>query len=218
MNDHESGSFKIDLDEDEPELSPMHEGDGDAKLEKLSHRITIISIILPCLIGVILYITYADIKNRVNKNENTGVMEVQNLQAELEKRISEVTSKHTEFTKTLNDKLLSMDKSIASLSKEIKNTNSALNKINASKADKKEQASAIANLDKTLNPIKKKINKLAKGMDALDSNTSKKIAGLSESLDKSGNDVIKLKSELSTISTEKIDKDVLDWKKVMMIR
>jgi hypothetical protein len=62
MENNSPSNFKIRLDDDNPEAIFKEEMD-DLRIEKLSQRLTIMTILVPILIGVILFIAYFDIKN-----------------------------------------------------------------------------------------------------------------------------------------------------------
>jgi hypothetical protein len=59
IDDEQYSSFKFDGDGDEEpnsEQTIYQEEAKDRRVEKLSHRVTIISILIPVLIGVVFYI------------------------------------------------------------------------------------------------------------------------------------------------------------------
>ena len=84
--------FKMRMDNGETE-SLFAEERSDLRLEKLTQKVTIISILLPVLIGVILVISYLDIKSRVTTVQDTGESGVQSLSQNLESRFSSLSVK-----------------------------------------------------------------------------------------------------------------------------
>lgn len=60
----------------------------DLKIEKLGNKITIISIILPCLIGAILVYAYIDISSRVVDAKDSGQNEIQVIAQDMEAKIN----------------------------------------------------------------------------------------------------------------------------------
>ena len=84
IDDEQYPSFKFEGDEEpESEQAVFQEDAKDRKVEKLSHRVTIISILIPVLVGAIFYIAYRDITSRVSQNQDVGAMEIQNLSSQL---------------------------------------------------------------------------------------------------------------------------------------
>ena len=80
------------MDTDGSESIYAEERNG-LRLEKLAQRVTIISILLPVLIGIILVISYLDIKSRVSTLQDTGESAVQSLSKNLESRFSSLSVK-----------------------------------------------------------------------------------------------------------------------------
>jgi hypothetical protein len=61
-----------------------HEEMKDLRVEKLSQRITLISILLPCLIAVVIYFGYRDLAGRVHQGRDSRNLEVQKLSKQME--------------------------------------------------------------------------------------------------------------------------------------
>ena len=61
---------------------------NELKIEKLGNRITIISFILPCLIGAVLLYAYMDINHRVVDAKDSGQSEIQQITQEMESKIN----------------------------------------------------------------------------------------------------------------------------------
>jgi len=63
---------------------------NELKIEKLGNRITIISFILPCLIGAILVYVYMDINNRVVDAKDSGQSKIERVTQDMEIKINAV--------------------------------------------------------------------------------------------------------------------------------
>ncbi len=61
---------------------------NELKIEKLGNRITIISFILPCLIGAIVFYAYMDINHRVVDAKDSGQTEIQQITQDMEDKIN----------------------------------------------------------------------------------------------------------------------------------
>ena len=92
--------FRFEDDEQEPE-SFYHEELKDLRVEKLSQRLTLLSILLPCLIAVAIYFGYQDLSGRVSRSHDTGSIEVQRLTKELEDLSKKFNEKLITFSTTL---------------------------------------------------------------------------------------------------------------------
>jgi chromosome segregation ATPase len=163
IDDEEYSSFKFNGD-DEPEPVPeqalYQEEARDRRIEKISHRVTIISILIPVLLGVVFYITYRDITSRVSQSQDTGAMEIQNLSTQLEDQFEALSKKYGELEVSLAQKLATLEKVDKSMTANLKQAQEMVSKINATKVDKKEQQDAIAKIDTALGPIRKELESL----------------------------------------------------------
>jgi septal ring factor EnvC (AmiA/AmiB activator) len=186
MVEENPSEFRFSIDDQDPETF-YHEELKDLRVEQLSQRIMLLSILLPILIGVAIFFAYRDLTGRVSRSQDTGVVEVQRISSELEelsKNFNEklitfsttLSSQDKDFGTTVSGKLAAVNKNVAALNKSVaalnKNfksldqnlhkTRSTLNKLAASKADKKSQQAAVAKINDGLKPLKKELKSLAK--------------------------------------------------------
>ena len=171
----------------------------DLRLEKLNQRVTIITILIPCLIGIILFIAYRDLTGRVTETEFSGSKEVQALSTELEKKLTAITTQHSEFQATLTSKIAGFEQTVSGLDQKLKSVNDALTlvkkdldktgatlkSVSASKVDKKDQKAAIEKINATLVPIRRDLEGLAPLSKDV-SNLSNNINGLSSDTSSQG--------------------------------
>ena len=230
IDDEQYSSFKFNGDdEEEPdsEQTIYQEEARDRRVEKLSHRVTIISILIPVLIGVIFYIAYREITGRVSQSQDTGAMEIQNLSSQLEENFAKLSVKYGELEAALTQKLEALEKVDRSMKANLKQAEDTVAKINATKVDKKDQEDAIAKIDKALNPIRQELKSiksvttdmqtqtkdLKQQLAALSANLNQLSASTEKTLKESAaihtKELTAIQSELSTLSGRKMDKDAL---------
>jgi septal ring factor EnvC (AmiA/AmiB activator) len=227
MSKDDSKDFIIEeTDDDEYADSLFREEMKDLRVEKLNQRVTIITILIPCLIGVILFIAYRDLTGKVSQSEFSGSKEVQALSDELEENFALLTKQDSEFqaklaehiasiektTAALNERLKSLDSALKQTGQNIDRTREALKSIDAAKIDKKEQKASIEKINNTLIPIRKNLeelgpmrqdlNKLSAEMKALDENIRKDLTTVSTSVAKTGQDLTQLQSALDQVHTK----------------
>jgi chromosome segregation ATPase len=177
MAERKPPEFRFNSDDQEPDEF-YHEEMKDLRVEKLSQRITLISILLPCLIAVALYFGYRDLTGRVHKGRDNRDQEVQQLSDQLEALSEKFNEKLDTFSTTISsqDKKISdsiagqlntinanidvLNKNMASLNENLEQAQNAIKKLDNAKADKKSQATAIANLEADLDPLKNEIQSL----------------------------------------------------------
>jgi chromosome segregation ATPase len=177
MAERKPPEFRFNADDQEPDEF-YHEEMKDLRVEKLSQRITLISILLPCLIAVALYFGYRDLTGRVHKGRDNRDQEVQQLSDQLEALSEKFNEKLDTFSTTISsqDKKISdsisgqlntinanidvLNKNMASLNENLEQAQNAIKKLDNAKADKKSQATAIADLEADLDPLKNEIQSL----------------------------------------------------------
>jgi DNA repair exonuclease SbcCD ATPase subunit len=139
-----------------------HEEINTLKIDKLSNRVTIISVILPCIIGAILIFGYLDMKERVVDADQTKQSQVENLSSELKEKLNALDVKIAKNNFEIENSLPELKKKALALEGEIA-------KLTSSKADTKvvkEQLSKFesrvagnTNQNKSINKAVEKINK-----------------------------------------------------------
>jgi DNA repair exonuclease SbcCD ATPase subunit len=152
-------SFRISFDEEPPEESErqVQAEIEDLKVEKLSHRVTLITILIPILIVVILGVTYFDIKRRVISTETSGSRGVENLSRDLESRFSSLSLRQAELEENFKSQSARTDEAAAAMGVRIKETDAALKALGAStisqKGLNKTVTETLGALDEKLAPL-----------------------------------------------------------------
>ena len=236
MAERKPPEFQFSSDDQEPDEF-YHEEMKDLRIEKLNQRITLISILLPCLIAVAIYFGYRDLSGRVNQGQDSGNIEVQKLSEQMEALSKKFNEKLITFSTTLsaqdqdfgnsisgklntiNNNIKVLNQSMKSLNQNLKQTQSALTKIDKAKADKKNQEAAIAKLEADLNPLKNEFQSLTEIRGDLKSVSSelKNLASqFTEEMQKIAENTGKFKKEYDLLQasiarqlSEKIDKAAL---------
>ncbi len=231
--DYKEFNFDKIADEEYPD-SLYQEEMKDLRVEKLNQRVTIITILLPCLIGVILFIAYRDLTGRVSQSEFSGSKEIQALSVELEEKFKNIAAQFTEVQNSLDEKITSLEKKIIALNENLNKLNeidtnikqnlnksdTTLQTISAAKVDKKEHAAAIEKINNSLvlirkdlealAPVNKDIASLSSEMKTLEKRLGEEMTALSETIAKTDNDLMQIQAGLATLAGQKLDKDSLD--------
>lgn len=232
--------FKFNGDEQEPE-SFYHEELKDLRVEKLSQRVTLLSILLPCLMAVALYFAYQDLSDRVSRSHDTGSLEVQRLTKELEDLSKNFNEKLINFSTTLSTqdkdfgtsiegRLFAINKNIGELQNKFKSLNENLKRdlkqnqetierLKASKADKKSQAVAVEKINAAIKPLKKELQTLktirqdlktvSGDIKKLESKLTKKLAAVTANTEQVGKEYEQFQASLTKLSGKTIDQDTL---------
>ena len=177
MAEKKPPEFRFNIDDQEPDEFYQEEM-KDLRVEKLSQRITLISILLPCLIAVVLYIGYRDLTGRVHKGRDNRNQEVQQLSNQMEALSEKFNEKMETFSttmssqdqkfsdsisgqlNTINTNIDVLNKNVAALNENLEQTQNTIKKLDITKADKKSLATAVANLKADLEALKNEIQSL----------------------------------------------------------
>ncbi len=173
--------FRFDNNEAEPE-SFYHEELKDLRVEKLSQRMTLLTILLPCLIAVAFYFGYQNLSGQIGRSDDTGSQEIRRLTKEIDDLSKSFNEKLINFSTTLSTqdkdfgtsiegRLFGMTQSIDKLQKNVKTLNEDLKrnfdesqkiieKLKVSKADKKNLAVAVEKFNASIKPLQTEMQKL----------------------------------------------------------
>jgi predicted nucleic acid-binding Zn-ribbon protein len=178
MAEKKPPEFRFNVDDQEEPDEFYHEEMRDLRVEKLSQRITVISILLPCLIAVAIYFGYRDLTDRVHKGRDNRDFEVKQLSKQMEvlsEKFNEkldtfstaISSQDQKFSDSISGQLNAinnnidvLNKNMTSLNENMEQAQNSIKKLDKAKVDKKSQAVAIANLKADLDPLKNAIQSL----------------------------------------------------------
>ncbi len=218
MAEKESKKFEISMDDEVPEFQTQEDFD-DQKIEKLHKRITRISIIIPCLVVLIIFAGYFDLKKNLSSINTEGNMGVQTLSKELESKFSSLSIKEAKIEETLDKKIEALEKATSSLQASSKEADTAIRYIrSARKKDNESSEGAIQQIENKLASIVKDLDKISSDLNAMDKTFSAKLAILSQSTDSSKNALQTIRSDISSIKSSKADLTALkDQQKVYQL-
>jgi len=212
MTENESAKFRIRSD-DNPEAQ-FQEDNQELKLDKLSRRITLITILIPCLIGGILFLAYRDIQTRVGQVSDTGTTKVKTLSKDLESRFSSLLIKHAKLEVDSTQKISSLEKTTASLQKNLQEAATAIKYIrSARKSDNQKISNAINAMNKTLEtltPLPQNLETMASEIKLYDQKLSKELGSFSQSLEGIRNNLIKIQADILYLASVKTDNKAFD--------
>ncbi len=150
----EQDKFRFQLGEDEPEPPAIDEA-LQRRVHKLSQRMSFLTLMLPCLIALVLYVAYRDISLRVAQTQHSELQSVDRLAADLQLKSDALLARVSELEATVGAKLDDASKSVFALQEGIKKTEAAVERQNTDKADKKELQDSAARVDAALAVLSK---------------------------------------------------------------
>ncbi len=137
IDENENSRFQFSADEDEPEAILQDEL-RELKIEKLGQRVTLLTILIPCMIGIILVIAYLDIKDRVTQTHDTGAIGVQKLSKDLESKFSSLSLEQAKIKDIQAKKFPELEKSAAFLKSRITKLQESMTQISDSTINRAE--------------------------------------------------------------------------------
>lgn len=195
MEEKKDPEFKINIDSAHSNAF-IREEKKDIRIEKLNQRVTIISILFPCIIAILLVVSYLDIKNKIMGVHDSGSTEVRNLSVNIDKKTSDLSAQYSH----LQD---SFEKKTAVFKTEFQNS---IKDIKESKAEKTEMTNSAAEINRQLSVLKNDLTSFSNKAKSMEAGFSQKIAEILKTLGKIENDIGKLNSGIAGISASKADK------------
>ena len=214
--DHTTSTFKIGGDDQEND-AVMQTELQELKIEKLGQRVMLLTILIPCMIGIIIIISYLDIKDRVNRTQSTGTIGVQKLSKDLDSKFSSLSLEQAKLKETHDKKLPALEKNAAFLQTRLKKVQASIKVLEASKIERDELA-------KVTNELKARFSIVAEhehneleafsiadeDLNAKSEALSKQVGEMAETYSRLSEKLTELQQALSEVSTTKIDKSELD--------
>ena len=221
--------FRFSLEDDEPEV-PSNEEELKRRIAKLGNRLSFVTLLLPCLLAVALYVGYQDLVLRTAKTQGSELRSAERLAAEADQKWAELGARLTDIEAALTARVDAAQKSVQAVQEELRKGESGIDKAVAAKADKKELADATARIDAALAAVQKDLQALApfreelgqaaalRGevasvstrLQKLENSLGKDLTGLAGYMDRTKSDLEKIRADLAGLQSRKIDREALD--------
>lgn len=210
MNDKEDHSrFTIHDDEAAPDSIFIADAEN-LRIEKLSNRVTLVAVLIPCLLVVVLAVAYLDIKNRVINTQNTGSMGVQNLSKDLESRFSKLSLKQAKIDQQLEETVETMQTATAALQVNLKKTKTEIKRIAKAKPDHSALAAMAKKTDGAMADLKKEIADLNTAFGNFDEELAAQILLMAEGLKKDQGRLAAIEQKTHQLETQQLSKDSME--------
>jgi hypothetical protein len=213
MNENDDTSrFTIRDEEEAPDALYVSDAEN-LRIEKLSTRVTLVAVLIPCLLVVVLAIAYLDIKNRVVSTRNTGSMGVQNLSKELESRFSSLSLKQAKVEERLEEIAKSLETATAALQVNLKKATTKLDRTVGGKADKTALQALSKKMDASVASIgglQKEVADLSAAVTEFDDELSGQVLRMAEGLKKDQDRLTQMENKAHQLETEKLSKESME--------
>ncbi|KJS30396.1 MAG: hypothetical protein VR64_17075 [Desulfatitalea sp. BRH_c12] len=211
--------FKLRLDKEpvDREESALPPEINELKLEKISQRVTLISILIPVLIVIVLVITYLDIKKRVTQTEDIGAIEFRKLSSDLESRFSSLSVRQAKIEEVMEKMTEQSTQASAAIQVQLGKMNDALKEMRQNavgskefNATKSEFNATKAELVKQINGVVDASNQAGEQMAAISQALKQQMDDLNRTVSSAGQQLSGLDRKMTEIDQKKIDKPALD--------
>ncbi|MCJ8501269.1 hypothetical protein [Desulfatitalea alkaliphila] len=209
----EQFKMRIDANGDDVEETPVASEINELRLEKISQRVTLISIIIPVLIVVVLVIAYLDMKKRVVQTEDSGAIEFRKLSSDLESRFSSLSLRQAQLEEDLAQLTASNDHAMAGIQVRFEKMHDALNELRGIALDQKRLDAVRASLEKEIQAVAATVaaaDKTAKENNALMKELQTQVVQQGETLSTTAPRMAELEKQLKAMDERKLDKQGLD--------
>ena len=190
-------SFQFGPDEESPDAI-LREDLQDSRIDRLGKKLTITAVVIPCLIGIVLFFLYFDLKKRVIQGQDIDSKTFQNIARDLDSRSGDLITRLETVESALSNRDSEIDKRIDSVKFRLYKAENRIKKVDKAKADKEGQQALADNIEK-----------MSTQLTGLSTTFSENFDEIRAGLFKVRQDVTKLQVDVTTLVKEKIDRQTL---------
>ena len=205
----DTARFTIRDEKDEPESIYFSDADN-LRIEKLSTRVTLVAVLIPCLLVTVLVIAYLDIKNRVINTQNTGSMGVQNLSKDLESRFSNLSLRQAKIKAQLDKQAKTLDTDSAAMRVSLKKATTEFNNIIDAKPDQSVLTAISKKTVASYAVLKKDISDLNAAFSKFEEELAAQILLMAKDLKKDQGRLSKIEKKTQQLELEKLGKESMN--------
>jgi uncharacterized phage infection (PIP) family protein YhgE len=205
----DASRFTIRGGEAEPDSIYIADAEN-LRIEKLSTRVTLVAVLIPCLLVVVLAIAYIDIKNRVINTQHSGSMGVQNLSKDLESRFSNLSLKQAKMAEQLTENAKAIETATAAVQVNLKKATTELKRITDSKPDRTALTAISKKMDASVTDLKKEIADLNAAYNKFDEELATQILLMAEGLKKDQGRLAEIEARIQQLDAGKLNRESMD--------
>jgi len=232
----EQDIFRFQLGEEKPEPPAVDES-LQRRVHKLSQRMSFLTLMLPCLIALVIYVAYRDLNLRVAQTQHSELQSVDRLAADLEQKSAALLARVSELEASVGAKLDEVSKSVFALQEGIKKAEAAIERHNTDKADKKELEASAARVDAALavmtkdvqgltrevqglapfreelgsaSALRNDLNTVSARLQKLENSLGKDLTGLAGYMDRNKAEFAQIKTEIAKLQSSKIGEESIE--------
>lgn len=237
MDKRQPSSFKIGMDEEGSAYTrefkknyPKNRVDS-RRLDKISRRVFLLAILLPCFLAGMLYWGYREIDTRFEAMQTSGLTEVEALSENLETRLGAISERYAALEKSMdeqdepmNEAFLVFEKTTASLREGLEEIRKQIQSLDNKtvdratlEADKQDLSQQIGQISESLSPLQQSVRETRTRIEALETQYSADLANLMAVMETAiqesetvRTDLAQMKKDLVDVLSTTIDKKALE--------
>jgi chromosome segregation ATPase len=218
---------ELEMDEEDPDLfyrDDMRDLERSSDVQRLSNRMTMLFILIPCLLCAIFVFAYLDIREKLNQFQSTGSSQVQALAEDVVGNV-----------RAMGNRLSTLEKSSVSIQENLEKDQREIRKLVTSKVDKeafertgkkrsaqvtggfsalrKEMAAQKASVEKSVKQLGEKLDEGTATLSAFRDDLvkqKKELAEVLQVIEVIRNEARKQELDISHLSEDRLDKEQLD--------
>ena len=191
MENQNEQDFTFGQDDVEDDYS---NGVTNRQVAKLTQKVTLLSILIPCILLILVIFIYFDMNSKVGKVDSTGNAKVQTISNELEKTVAELQKKSDALEKRISDKITKIEKALSGINKKMAKAEKNISFLTYSKSNKK---TSTANLEK----LKKSTTAISASVDNLTAQ-NKELIKIAETLQKRTHELDSMNVSIKNLTTD----------------
>ncbi|MGA6924102.1 MAG: hypothetical protein WBY88_00395 [Desulfosarcina sp.] len=208
---HNDDISRFTIRDRDADVEAIYQADADnLRVEKLSTRITLVAVLIPCLLVIVLAIAYMDIKNRVVSTQHTGSMGVQNLSKDLESRFSNLSLKQAKMEQRLDEMSKALETAGAGLQVNLKKATTEIARLDEEKLDRSMLANETKKMEASIAEVRKDIAELSGTFNRFDEELAGQIRVMAEGLKKDQGRLTEIETKTQQLDAQKINKASMD--------
>jgi len=216
MDSKHPNRFQISMDDDTTQ-AVMRDELQELKIEKLSTRVTLLTILIPCIIGIILVIAYLDIKDRVMQTQDTGSSGVQKLSKDLESKFSSLSLQQAKINDTLSSRFPPLEEKTDALEVRLNQLNNAVKKLKSAALDENDLQNIVDRFNESYADLPERLVQNTERLKSLQQHLkeeteirSRDFEGLLGTLNETRQSLKTVKTETDRLATEKLSKKEME--------
>jgi len=214
MDSRNTDNFDIPIPEEDRPATLLGDQDLYRRLEKLSQRVTIITILIPVLVALIGYLVYRDIRLLVSQTQDLSAKELTAIARNLESNLSNLSINHAKLEEAFRASIDQHQTEFTQLKERIEKLSLQVDELKAVKLDKNDLPVEVNKLDAKLTTAQKEakgaVDKLTSDQKNFEKKYGEDVAKIADQLNAITTAVAECQADLGLISGEKADKKQLE--------